>query len=497
MAAYGSIYGLSPTDPDKCRVLEIGCGDGGNLIPMACDFPESTYLGLDLSPVQIAIGQKLIDSLGLDNIRLEARSILDCGSGDGRFDYIICHGVYSWVPDRVKEKILEVCKKNLAAQGIAYISYNVLPGWQFNQCIREMLLYRTRGIENPRKRTEAALDLLEAVTVANAESKRVHAVQFRFFEKNLKSFPDVHSYLLHDYMAANNDPFYFNEFANAVHAHGLQYICDADQADFELDAISPKAAEKIEALAENRLATEQYIDFFNNTVFRRSLVCHDGIALDSDYQLGRIEHLFAATDVMPILDMPESTVEDARAFKTLNGRRFSTEHPLAQAVLRELSSLKPCSITIDELVDAVRQAAPPPMDEDTKALTEKVGHVLYALFFNGVVELLAAGRRGTAAISDNPCASPIARQMAPSQRVTNLCHRTIVIDDEMACFVLSHLDGTRNQEALLDFMQEGVRSGRVRRGIQNDNASADDRESMRRQLASILKNFFRSGLLIA
>jgi methyltransferase-like protein len=335
------------------------------------------------------------------------------------------------------------------------------------------------------------------MTAANAESKRVHAVQFRFFGKNLKSFPDVHSYLLHDYMAANNDPFYFHEFAGALNANGLQYICDADQADFELDAIPPNVAEKFEALAENSLDIEQYIDFFNNTVFRRSLVCHDGIAVNSDYRLDRIERLFAASDVIPILDTPESAAENATAFRTLSGRRFSTEHPLAQVTLRVLSSKKPCTIAIASLVDAVGQAASPNWMKDTETLTEKVGHVLYSLFFNGVVELLATGRRGTAAISDNPCASPIARQMAPSQRVTNLCHRTIVIDDEMACFVLSHLDGTRNQEALLDFMQEGVRSGRVRRGIQNDNASADDRESMRRQLASILKNFFRSGLLIA
>ena len=67
----------------------------------------------------------------------------------------------------------------------------------------------------------------------------------------------------------------------------------------------------------------------------------------------------------------------------------------------------------------------------------------------------------------------------------------------MACFVLSHLDGTRNQESLLDLMQDGLRTGRVQLGSHKDNESAADRESMRLQLDSMLKNFYRSGLMIA
>ena len=497
MAAYGRIYGLSPADPAKCRILEIGCGDGGNLIPMACELPESIFLGVDLSPVQIDFGRKRIASLELDNIQLETRSIMDVGTSDGIFDYIICHGVYSWVPNEVKEKILAVCKKNLADQGIAYISYNVLPGSQFNMSVREMLLYRTRGIRDPKERTEAALDLLTTLIEATSESKKIHAVQLRFFGKSLKSFPDLHSYLLHDYMAADNDPFYFHEFAEALAGHGLQYICDGDQSEFELDDIPAIASEKFEAVSENRLDVEQYIDFINNTVFRRSLICQDGIVIDSDYRLDRVERLFATTDVIPVLDPPDSAIEDVTAFRTQGGRHFSTEHTLARLVLRLLSAIKPCTIDFPSLVQSVRMAEPAESESQADVLAEKVGHVIYALFFNGVVELLGAGRRCVNEISDCPTTSLIVRQMAPSQRVTNQCHRTIVVDDDMACFVLSHLDGTRNQESLLDLMQDGLRTGRVQLGSQKDNESAADRESMRRQLASMLKNFYRSGLMIA
>ena len=77
-----------------------------------------------------------------------------------------------------------------------------------------------------------------------------------------------------------------------------------------------------------------------------------------------------------------------------------------------------------------------------------------------MLELLAAPRRCVLSISDHPTASPIARLLAPSRRVTNLCHRIILMDDDLACFVLAHLDGTRNREALVDLMMDAVRTGR-------------------------------------
>ena len=198
LSAYGVLYGLSPATPGYSRVLELGCGDGSNIMPMAYEFPESEFLGIDLSPVQIGIGQKGVDALGLKNIQLKTLSIRNMSAADGRFDYIIAHGVYSWVPEAVRKKILSICRENLSDQGIAYISYNVLPGWQFNQSIRDMILYRTRYIKDPKQRVEAALDLFNTMLAGIADGDSAHDVQFRFFGKTLKSFPDVSGYLLHE-----------------------------------------------------------------------------------------------------------------------------------------------------------------------------------------------------------------------------------------------------------------------------------------------------------
>jgi methyltransferase-like protein len=497
LAAYGTLYGLSPSAPGYSRVLEMGCGDGGNIIPMAYEFPESEFIGIDLSKVQIGVGQKLVDSLGLKNIQLGTRSIMDMGEADGKFDYIILHGVYSWVPERVRKKILDVCKNNLSDQGIAYISYNVLPGWRFNQFVRDMILYHTRHIKDPKKCTEAALDLFNTLLKGTADGKSVHDVQLRFFGKILQGFPDVSSYMLHEYMESENTPFYFHEFANSLKNHGLEYICDADQKDFELDNLPADTAAKFEKISENAIDVEQYVDFFKNTRFRRSLICHEGIEVNSEYRPERLQHLYAATDVVPILDAPDQPANEAIAFRTSEGRRFSTKHNLAQIILQKLSEIKPCTISVTTLIEVVTKETASEIESDPKKQAEKIGHVIYSLFFNGVVELLGNKRRCILDAGEFPKASPVSRLSAPSHRVTNLCHRTILMDDDMACFVLTHLDGTRNRDSLCDLMAVAVHSGKIRIPNFKTSSMNETRVLMQDHLKSILRQLPRCGVLIA
>jgi tRNA G46 methylase TrmB len=95
---------LQPKDPRECRILELGCAGGGNLLPMALALPESEFVGIDGSSVQVAEGEEAIRELNITNLKLYAMDVLDFPADMGTFHYVICHGVYSWVPNRVKRE---------------------------------------------------------------------------------------------------------------------------------------------------------------------------------------------------------------------------------------------------------------------------------------------------------------------------------------------------------------------------------------------------------
>ena len=156
LATIGWLFGMQPAPIDRCRVLEVGCASGGNLIPMAASLPGSEFVGIDFSPVHIERGVADIEALGLSNIRLLAMDIMDFSEAHGTFDYIIAHGVYSWVPNAVQERLLAICARQLQPAGIAYVSYNTLPGWRMRSVVRDAMTYHTRGIAEPGKRVAQA-----------------------------------------------------------------------------------------------------------------------------------------------------------------------------------------------------------------------------------------------------------------------------------------------------------------------------------------------------
>jgi len=130
LATLGTLVGMKPAPIDSCRVLELGCSDGGNLLPMAYSLPGSEFVGIDGSARQIELGLATLEALGLKNVTLKQMNLLDVGDQFGKFDYIIAHGIYSWVPPDVQDKILEICHCLLKPQGLAFVSYNTLPGWR-------------------------------------------------------------------------------------------------------------------------------------------------------------------------------------------------------------------------------------------------------------------------------------------------------------------------------------------------------------------------------
>src|SRR3954453_18003485 len=88
MAAMAILHGMTPPDPRRCRVLELGCASGANLFPLAVAMPEARFVGIDLSSRQIDDARAILATLGLENVSFRAMSLLDVDDDFGRFDYI-------------------------------------------------------------------------------------------------------------------------------------------------------------------------------------------------------------------------------------------------------------------------------------------------------------------------------------------------------------------------------------------------------------------------
>ena len=150
MAALAQYFGLASAPLDRARVLELGSSSGGNIIPHALRYPDANFIGVDISRAQIDAGQARIARLGLSNIELRCASLTAIDESWGQFDYIICHGVHSWVPAPIQDAIFRVIRAVLSPVGIACVSYNVLPGWRMYQPFRDALALKVQKQDDPR-----------------------------------------------------------------------------------------------------------------------------------------------------------------------------------------------------------------------------------------------------------------------------------------------------------------------------------------------------------
>ncbi|WP_455942329.1 methyltransferase regulatory domain-containing protein [Neisseria sp.] len=278
LEARARLMGLQPAPAANAKVLELGCSMGGNIITQALYYPDAEFTGIDLSGRQVAQGNAIIEKMGLKNVRLEEKDILTVDESFGKFDYIIVHGIWSWVPDAVKDKIFSICRNNLTEHGIAYISYNVYPGWKRQEQLRDIMQFSGRDVlEEPLEaRTRKGLDALKALAEILENDKglggggKLPAIQ-KILNHNFY-------YIAHEYMEAFNDPIYVNGFIEWANRHRLAYIGDTDLHVSFVSWMAEHTRERILALAGgDYIAKEFYSDILSDRQFRRSLLCREEV----------------------------------------------------------------------------------------------------------------------------------------------------------------------------------------------------------------------------
>ena len=276
LEAYGRLYGLTPKDSRKARVLELGSSFGGNIITQALYNPESEYIGIDLTAEQVKKGNEVIEKIGLKNVKLIEKNILDINEEFGKFDYIIVHGVFSWIPENVKEKILKICNENLTEEGIAYISYDTYPGWKETDKIREMMLYANKyfpeialGDKNQRGKAFISIVADQMKSYNDISEKKGDFIRQIEEILNMQDY-----YVAHEYLEDFNKPMYLHEFVDLVRKENLEYISDVALRLSIASVYNDSTVQKLQQLSQgDHVIKEQCLDYILDTKFRRSLIC--------------------------------------------------------------------------------------------------------------------------------------------------------------------------------------------------------------------------------
>ena len=454
LAAIGYLFGLETPEVATARVLEIGCGAGGNLIPFAAAHPRARVVGIDLSQVQIDHGRPRVHALGLNNLQLLAGDIARMNLAElGQFDFVIAHGVYSWVPPEVQEALLSALRSLLNPEGVAYVSYNTYPGWKSKEILRDAMLLASDGSVTPEEKVRHArsmVDFLEEVSSADSALARTLA------ESRGHALGYGDSYLLHDELETFNSPCYFTAMVERAGAHGLAYLAEAHPEKMMPGNYHPKVAEYLdEKCGGDQLLVEQYLDFVADRTFRESLLVHAECAPRIRYTPHR--HRYRRLHIaarLPPADGQTRLDHSHQEFLYSDTATLFTNDPGIKAALDALSARWPWTLSWQELVEAVRARLVSAGSHPSDKLPDHIDGLVEVLILQGQARfrldpVLPESAHGPLRLGET------ARRMAELTRgksdasTFNPWHETLTLSP-VDSQLLPLLDGTRDRLALLE-----------------------------------------------
>jgi SAM-dependent methyltransferase/methyltransferase-like protein len=434
LATVATLLGVNPPALATSRVLEIGCADGSNIIPIAAAWPDAFVVGCDLSPRPIEHAKRLADEIGLRNLTLLQTDIRALPEELGSFDYIIAHGFYSWVPSEVRDALMALIAARLTPNGVAYVSYNALPGSRIRQIAWDALHFHTDRIDDARGKIEAARTLMQLLAEPQlAQWKADGQLRAEFADLAVRH----ESALFHDDISTPNDAFYFHEFEAHARRHGLTFLSEAESRFMGGSGLTP-AMKRMVAQCD-RITREQYLDFARFRRFRVSLLTKAPSVSNYGFIPGRIANLQVAAAATLIRSMAEAEQQGQPRESVLR-----EGEPLVTRMLLWLAELSPRTVSVADIVAwLATQQAPNDRRPIELLLTE--------VYIGGVIEFYVQPAALTTTVSERPLASPVARAMARTQaRVVNLRHEMVNLSDPFARRLVPLLDGTRNRRTLIE-----------------------------------------------
>jgi methyltransferase-like protein len=496
-----TLFGLNAPDHKKAKILELGCASGNNIISMAALYPESKFIGIDLSSVQVNEGNKNIENSGIKNVELKCMSIMDIDEKFGKFDYIICHGVFSWVPKEIQEKILEICGKNLTKDGVAYVSYNTMPGWASVKAIREMMQYHTAKFEDPKIKATQARLLLKFIN--EAHGKNVKSGYSEIIENEMKLLNNQSDYyLLHDHLEENNIQYYFHEFIEMASKQGLQYLAEVSLSSMYSGNFPAETAKVLET-SDDIVRTEQYMDFINNRRFRSTLLCHKDKVINRALQPENLFKMKVSNAFRFHQAMLGYNFKDMVEFKLVapSGINITTNDKILIAAVLSMAENGVRPISIDDLMKKIE--AKITSNGNNFQINQqqfKTGLCLSLLkcIFMGGINIAVDDANYKKEISDKPKTSDLAQYQATIQNwVTNQRMEPVTLNS-LDKVLLPFINGKNNKKALAKNLLPKFEDGtlKMKEGEVEITDSKIIEEKISNNIDSVLNRYAQLALLV-
>lgn len=451
LAAVAALHGLDAAPPERCRVLELGCGDGWNLLPMAEALPGSEFVGVDLDAERLAPGERARATLGLRNLSLQAADVSRLDASLGRFDYVIAHGLYSVVGEAVREVFFERVTSLLGERGVAFVSANVYPGWRTLEPGRD--LARFHAHQTDARDGEPLVKRLRNLTRFFADHMPREAPETALVAEQYRQLSGLSDYLIGFDQLGESQASYFEPLVRRAERAGLEYVTDAALLSGQYARLPEPLKLAIAELSADRIAREQYADFCALPTFRQLIFTSAGRGLraPSRESLRSLFFVggFRATGGAELLARARTTFE-------FGALKLDVSEPAVKVALSELGSVFPHALGFEELERRVRErlgdgAAP------------NLAASLLDLVLAGPLTARARAVAAARTLPERPRISDASRlQLATFQRATTALHTFATITSEFERAALSACDGRRTVAELASELVRLVQAGELK-----------------------------------
>lgn len=431
LAVLGRAFGLNPAPPQTARILELGCSLGTNILNIAYTLPDAECVGMDLFESQVNEARNRAQTLGLNNIRFEVADLMDFGDGEEPYDYILACGVFSWVPEPVRNRILELCGRLLKPHGIAYITYNIYPGWYMRQPLRDLVVMAS-GSGHIRERIQRSAHMLDFMARATSRLKTKDETFARIVARErsiMQAMPA--EYLAHEHLESTNAPIYFKDFVALAGEQGLQYLADAAISTMFPTELDAETAEELQNLTSSQVGLEQLLDFIRGRQFRQSLLCRGDAPLERSLESFSVRDLFISSNGSIIGE--DDPAYDPAAIKFRAGESVvNVRDPELAYALQAISDAAPRFCRFEELL-------PENADEETASRTDSN---MVQLYLRGVITLEADQTAVATTVGERPRASQAALLLGSNGALPNRFHQTMDLTS-LELMVIPLADGSR------------------------------------------------------